>query len=487
MSKRDKILEEIYTTEVSYLRSLQTCQAIYYDDMTSRIPPIVKQKDVEEMFLHLDDIISVSSNLVNLFESARKEGSYPHTIGNIFIQVQPYLKAYNMFVANSAYALNRATFLYTKPKYSDYLEQLRNSIEGPENGKLDLNSFLVMPVQRVPRYRMLLEDLLKHTEDSYQGKSSLKTALDDIKSLAMSINESIADEERRRALLSIKNKLPKDLRSEFVRPWRKFVMKLNVKLNWGGKNTTPTLFLLSDLILFGVESPKDIAVDHVLIISRILKTQYEETSIEMKTKDDKSITIHFNTQSDKQKIEESLKELFKTIKKLPKNINTIGECACCRKFLKRASCPDTVLCAMCNKEVCYTCATTKISLVSGGAPRKVCDACILDQYRKQQETLQAPRKKKAPLELNAKGKLLQQENERVTMTQSTLLFNTQSQSGYMPCCTQQSMMMSCFPCFNVQQQQTTVQHQNTQGFSQQKSQTALLKSLSVPQRRKPHN
>ena len=44
---------------------------------------------------------------------------------------------------------------------------MEESSESPEAKGLFLISYLIMPVQRVPRYIMLLEDLLKHTPEDH--------------------------------------------------------------------------------------------------------------------------------------------------------------------------------------------------------------------------------------------------------------------------------------------------------------------------------
>ena len=50
----------------------------------------------------------------------------------------------------------------------------------PDAKGLDIRSFLIQPVQRVPRYRMLLEDLLKVTEEGHPDEAPLKDALEKV-------------------------------------------------------------------------------------------------------------------------------------------------------------------------------------------------------------------------------------------------------------------------------------------------------------------
>jgi hypothetical protein len=57
-----------------------------------------------------------------------------------------------------------------------------------------------MPVQRMPRYKMLLADLLKHTAESHPDFQNLKDALSMVSAIAMAINEKIRSSETTQGL-----------------------------------------------------------------------------------------------------------------------------------------------------------------------------------------------------------------------------------------------------------------------------------------------
>jgi len=59
----------------------------------------------------------------------------------------------------------------------------------PELGGLPFNSFLSLPIQRIPRYKLLMEALLKHTEESHPDYENLKKCLDQISVIAEEVNE----------------------------------------------------------------------------------------------------------------------------------------------------------------------------------------------------------------------------------------------------------------------------------------------------------
>ena len=49
---------------------------------------------------------------------------------------------------------------------------------------------LPSPMQRVPRYRMLLEDLLKHTDAGHPDEAPMRKALSEVQEVALLLNES---------------------------------------------------------------------------------------------------------------------------------------------------------------------------------------------------------------------------------------------------------------------------------------------------------
>jgi hypothetical protein len=51
----------------------------------------------------------------------------------------------------------------------------------PASSDSSIQSLLILPIQRIPRYVLLLEDLLKHTPDESIDKPDLITALDKMK------------------------------------------------------------------------------------------------------------------------------------------------------------------------------------------------------------------------------------------------------------------------------------------------------------------
>ena len=68
-----------------------------------------------------------------------------------------------------------------------------------------IDSLLIAPVQRVPRYRLLLQDLLASTATTAGDYHELKDALEEISDTALIVNDTIAAAVERDELLQLEN------------------------------------------------------------------------------------------------------------------------------------------------------------------------------------------------------------------------------------------------------------------------------------------
>ena len=63
--------------------------------------------------------------------------------------------------------------------------------------------FLVTPVQRIPRYRMLLEQILKYTPEAHEDFTNLSDSLSKIIDVATANNEAIRQRDSKDMIMRI--------------------------------------------------------------------------------------------------------------------------------------------------------------------------------------------------------------------------------------------------------------------------------------------
>ena len=102
---------------------------------------------------------------------------------------------------------------------------LKRCREHPMHSQINLESYLLLPIQRVPRYKLLLEDLAMCTMPQTDGpRDTLDDALNEIASLASLMNEEKRDADSRLRLLHWQQRISSRGPSPLVQPHRKLIM-----------------------------------------------------------------------------------------------------------------------------------------------------------------------------------------------------------------------------------------------------------------------
>ena len=111
---------------------------------------------------------------------------YGQGVGDIFQRVSHFLKTYCSYV-NSTDAINEheAKMRKSNKKFDQKLTQLQ------EEKSLDFfNSYVILPVQRIPRYRLLLQEIIKTVPQNHEERPKLDDALNKIMDIGVVVNEN---------------------------------------------------------------------------------------------------------------------------------------------------------------------------------------------------------------------------------------------------------------------------------------------------------
>ena len=102
---------------------------------------------------------------------------------------------------------------------------LKRCREHPIHSQINLESYLLLPIQRVPRYKLLLEDLAMCTLPRNDGpRDTLDDAMNEIASLASLMNEEKRDADSRLRLYHWQQRISSRGPSPLVQPHRKLIL-----------------------------------------------------------------------------------------------------------------------------------------------------------------------------------------------------------------------------------------------------------------------
>ncbi|KAI0669959.1 hypothetical protein C8Q78DRAFT_976546 [Trametes maxima] len=120
-------------------------------------------------------------------------------------------------------ASNTATLTSSQRKrIKAYLKRCRMN---PRHSQLNLEGYLLLPVQRIPRYRLLLEELVRSSPPMYEFMDDpIDRALTEIASLATNMNEGKRESESRRRLVQWQSRIRGKFPSPLVQPHRRLIM-----------------------------------------------------------------------------------------------------------------------------------------------------------------------------------------------------------------------------------------------------------------------
>eukprot|EP01101_Sappina_pedata_P004589 TRINITY_DN1983_c0_g2_i1.p1 TRINITY_DN1983_c0_g2~~TRINITY_DN1983_c0_g2_i1.p1 ORF type:complete len:734 (-),score=238.21 TRINITY_DN1983_c0_g2_i1:35-2236(-) len=121
------------------------------------------------------------------------------SIGRIVSNAAKSFMIYKLFVNN----FNKSSEILEDLKIRSESMRAFLQEDKPEFRGYSLNSLLILPIQRIPRYVLLINELLKHTEESHTDFPNLKQALKDMEDLAKHIDEEKHAIDQRLRLVAI--------------------------------------------------------------------------------------------------------------------------------------------------------------------------------------------------------------------------------------------------------------------------------------------
>ena len=230
-SKRWYACKEFYDTEKSYVAELQygwcvdvifrLINSVFIDPMKSS--GMLSDELESALFGNIKAILEVHKKFLDDLDSRCMDGQYDSVcIGMLFKDYTPFLKLYRVYVQSQKnFVIVYKEMVKNKNIYA-FLSQAQCD---PQCRGMDLSSFLIEPVQRIPRYRLLLNEIIKHTDPVHPDYTFLKDDICIISNVATLCDESLNWEEDSQILYSLQNCAP-DM--EIIRPNRYIVRKVYV-------------------------------------------------------------------------------------------------------------------------------------------------------------------------------------------------------------------------------------------------------------------
>ena len=149
-------------------------------------------------------------------EDSTNGGSRTVAVVAAFAEIVPYLKMYSFYISNFETALNVIGQVAPLPlhgagernhKYENAARLDLAASADPASQRRRLEQLLIEPVQRIPRYKLLLQELSRHTPPDHPSSAQLAECVAQIGVLADDVNERPRQREQRCRLLELHHSL----------------------------------------------------------------------------------------------------------------------------------------------------------------------------------------------------------------------------------------------------------------------------------------
>ncbi|XP_061106808.1 FYVE, RhoGEF and PH domain-containing protein 4a isoform X1 [Conger conger] len=431
-----KIASELLQTEKAYVNRLKLldegfCTKLMDEASKGTFPGEV----VKNIFSNITSIHTFHSQFL-LPDLERRMGQWASMprIGDILQKLTPFLKMYAEYVRNFDKAME---LLKQWTERSPQFKAIILEIQSQEAcGNLTLQHHMLEPVQRVPRYEMLLKDYLKKLPQDDVDRRDAEKSLETIAMAATHSNSAIRKSDNLKKLLEIYEMLGGE--EDIVNASNEFIKEGQI-LKLAARNASAMeryLFLFNNMLLycvpkFSLVGPKftvrtRIGIEGMKVLETLNEAYPHTFQVSGK---ERTLELQASTEQDKEEwikafqvtidIFHQKNETFKTAtkdteesvslstaelgKRAPRWIrdNEVTMCMKCKESFNAIT-RRRHHCRACGYVVCWKCSDNKAQLeYDGNKMNKVCKDCfiILSGSTDSEERVEG--KKKGILEIEA--------------------------------------------------------------------------------------
>lgn len=242
---RNQAINEILSSEVTYLRNLEIIMEYFMHPIYQK--QLLCYSSYTTLFENIETLYNVNAELLKELKQD------PQNVASAFCKLAPFFKLYSVY----AYNYKRALLLLQHIQENDAKtsEFIASQETRPEVGN-KLSSLLITPIQRVPRYKLLLKEVLRHTAPKEKNFNILQSSLAQIENVASHINSLVEEYENTQNLLELQKRIIGTV--NLVKPGRKLIrqgplMKVSKK---GNSSFRRHFVLLSDTLLYCKGDPE---------------------------------------------------------------------------------------------------------------------------------------------------------------------------------------------------------------------------------------
>ncbi|XP_035577902.1 rho guanine nucleotide exchange factor 11 isoform X2 [Zalophus californianus] len=206
---RQEVINELFVTEASHLRTLRVLDLIFYQRMKKE--NLMPRDELARLFPNLPELIEIHNSLCEAMRKLREEGPIIKDIGDLMLARfdgparEELQQVAAQFCSYQSIALG---LIKTKQRKESRFQLFMQEAEShPQCRRLQLRDLIISEIQRLTKYPLLLESVLKHTDGGTSEHEKLCRARDQCREILKYVNEAVKQTENQHRLEAYQKRL----------------------------------------------------------------------------------------------------------------------------------------------------------------------------------------------------------------------------------------------------------------------------------------
>lgn len=209
--KRQEVISEICYTERDFVKDLEYLRDFWILPLRSKASPIPgnrRERVVKAIFSNIIDhpsLHTVSSRLARALTERQQKDPVVNNLGDVFLEFVPQFEPFILYGSKQMEAKHEfENEKAINPYFAKFVDEIERR---KESRKLELNGYLTKPTTRLARYPLLLEAVLKYSEEGNSDREDLPKVLTVIRDLLSRVNRESGKAENRFQLKRLQESL----------------------------------------------------------------------------------------------------------------------------------------------------------------------------------------------------------------------------------------------------------------------------------------
>ncbi|XP_042356529.1 pleckstrin homology domain-containing family G member 3 isoform X3 [Plectropomus leopardus] len=178
----DRVVMEIIETERMYVKDLRSIVEDYLAHIIDLSNLPIHPEQVWALFGNIQDIYEFNSELLQSLDMCEND---PVAVARCFVDKSEYFEIYTQYCTNYPNSVAALTDCMRSKTLAKFFRERQAALKR----SLPLGSYLLKPVQRILKYHLLLQEIVKHFDPDEEGYEVVQEAIDTMTGVAWYIND----------------------------------------------------------------------------------------------------------------------------------------------------------------------------------------------------------------------------------------------------------------------------------------------------------